>query len=169
MPDTHYEPNNDFSNDPVVIEEQGVPEPAGFWRRLLALIIDGIIAGVVASILFYVLFRDPEVLTLNNEYWSVRDSWTSFISGLYAIILPIIWNGQTIGKRALSIRIIKVNGEKIGIGTMLLRVLVSNIVYALTLGIAFIVSVFMVLIREDKRSVHDFIAGTYVGKVERYE
>ena len=45
---------------------------------------------------------------------------------------------------------------------MLLRVLVAGIVYGLTLGIALIVSVFMVVFRKDKRSLHDMMAGTYV-------
>ena len=47
-------------------------------------------------------------------------------------------------------------------GTMLLRVLVGGSCIRLTLGIALIVSAFMVGIREDKRAIHDFIAGTYV-------
>jgi uncharacterized RDD family membrane protein YckC len=45
---------------------------------------------------------------------------------------------------------------------MLLRTLVSGIFYALTIGIGAIVSAFMVGIREDKRAIHDFIAGTEV-------
>jgi len=45
---------------------------------------------------------------------------------------------------------------------MLLRDLVAGLVYSVTLGIAVIVSIFMVALREDKRSIHDFIAGTKV-------
>lgn len=45
---------------------------------------------------------------------------------------------------------------------MLLRMIVAAIIYGVTLGIAAIVSAFMVGIREDKRSIHDLIAGTYV-------
>ena len=51
---------------------------------------------------------------------------------------------------------------KLGIGDMLMRVVVAGLIYAVTLGIAAIVSAFMVGLREDKRSLHDLIAGTYV-------
>lgn len=46
--------------------------------------------------------------------------------------------------------------------TMIKRDLITGLVYGLTLGIAIIVSACMVGIREDKRAIHDFIAGTYV-------
>lgn len=84
------------------------------------------------------------------------------ISLLYSIILPVIWSGYTLGKRICGIRIVKMNGSKPGIGTMLLRVIVAGIVIAVTLGIAVIASAFMVGLRQDKRAIHDFIAGTYV-------
>lgn len=45
---------------------------------------------------------------------------------------------------------------------MLLRDVVSGLVYAFTFGIALIVSICMVCMREDKRSLHDLIAGTEV-------
>jgi uncharacterized RDD family membrane protein YckC len=91
-----------------------------------------------------------------------EDPITSLIGFIYAVAVPILWYGYTIGKRIVGVRIVKVNGKKLGIGTMLLRVLVAGIVYGLTLGIALIVSVFMVVFRKDKRSLHDMMAGTYV-------
>ncbi|CFJ41051.1 RDD family [Mycobacterium tuberculosis] len=55
------------------------------------------------------------------------------------------------------------DGSQVGIGTMLLRVFVGMyLVYGITLGIGAIVSAIMVAAREDKRSIHDLIAGTYV-------
>lgn len=85
------------------------------------------------------------------------------LSALYSIILPVIWNGRTIGKRICGIRIRKYGThEAPGIGTMLLRVVVTGIVYAITFGIGIVVSIIMVAVREDKRGIHDFIAGTEV-------
>ena len=49
-----------------------------------------------------------------------------------------------------------------------MRELVANIVYALTLGIGLIASAIMVGVREDKRSLHDIIAGTEVVYVDLY-
>lgn len=45
---------------------------------------------------------------------------------------------------------------------MFLRSIVASIIYVITLGLGFIISAIMVAAREDKRSIHDFIAGTYV-------
>lgn len=78
------------------------------------------------------------------------------------LIVPILWFGYTVGKRIMGIRIVRVDGKKLGIGTMLLRYLVAALVYAITFGIGFIVSAFMVGMRKDHRAIHDFIAGTYV-------
>lgn len=89
--------------------------------------------------------------------------FTNTISFLYTLLLPVFWNGQTIGKRICGIRIRSVDDHLgPGLGTMLLRNVVTGVVYGLTFGIGFIVSVCMVIFREDKRSLHDCIAGTEV-------
>ncbi|MDT8861201.1 RDD family protein [Alkalihalobacillus sp. MEB130] len=127
--------------------------PAGFWIRLGANIIDSVIVFVGLGFISLLLFGSFFV-----------DSFTilDFISPLYYLLLPVFWYGYTLGKRAVGIRIARVDGYKVGIGTMLLRDVVAGFVYAITLGIGVIVSFFMVVFREDKRSIHDFIAGTYV-------
>lgn len=43
-----------------------------------------------------------------------------------------------------------------------MRNVVAGVIYGFTFGIALIVSIFMVALREDKRALHDFIAGTEV-------
>lgn len=133
--------------------EQGVVRTAGFGIRLGAQLIDSVILGIPYA-LGYFLFT--ENLSLDIAY----DVFALF----YSIALPILWNGQTIGKKVLGIRIKKLTGEKIGLGTMLLRTLVAGLIYGITLGIAFFVSFLMVVFRKDKRSLHDLVAGTYVGR-----
>ena len=54
------------------------------------------------------------------------------------------------------------DGTQVGFLTMILRVLVGGLIYGVTFGIGVIVSAFMVGMREDRRSIHDFVAGTYV-------
>jgi uncharacterized RDD family membrane protein YckC len=131
--------------------QQSIIKPAGFWIRVLATILDTVIVMVPLSFISYLI----------TGAWD-GDIFTSFISLLYYLILPIIWFGYTVGKRMAGIRIVKVNGEKVGFGTMLMRVIVASLIYGITLGIAAIVSAFMVGLRRDKRSIHDFVAGTYV-------
>jgi uncharacterized RDD family membrane protein YckC len=128
-----------------------ITNPAGFWKRLLANLLDSIIIGIPLAILSY-------FITGNWE----GDAFTSILNVLYFLIVPVIWSGYTIGKKIVGIRIVKVNGEKLGFGAMLLRTVVASIIYVITLGIALIVSAIMVAVREDKRAIHDFLAGTYV-------
>ena len=127
-------------------------EPAGFWIRLGANILDGLIVSIPLSILSWMVTGSGE-----------ENMITEVISVLYILVLPVIWNGYTIGKYICGIKIRRVKDESPPtIWTMLLRVLVANLAYVFTLGILYIISIFMVIFREDKRSIHDFIAGTEV-------
>jgi len=125
--------------------------PVGFWRRFGAAFLDGLLFGLPLSLLLSIILGGEE-----NEYL------IEVITFLYFLLLPLFWNGYTIGKKILGIRIVKMNGENVGIGNMLLRELVGRLIYIITFGIGIIVSAIMVAVREDKRSIHDLIAGTYV-------
>ncbi|AZV59505.1 RDD family protein [Peribacillus frigoritolerans] len=126
-------------------------DSVGFWKRLFAGVLDGIIVSAPLAIIFGVITGDWE-----------NENFSTLFNFLYMVIVPILWYGYTVGKRIVGIRIVRMDGKKLGIGTMLLRYLVAALVYAITLGIGVIVSAFMVGIRKDHRSIHDFIAGTYV-------
>ena len=125
--------------------------PAGFWVRLLANILDSLVIGIPVGTIAYIATGSWE-----NEDFSTP------LSILYSILIPILWYGYTVGKRIMNVRIVKVDGSKLGIGAMLMRVIVAGLIYVVTLGIAAIFSVFMIGLRQDKRSLHDLIAGTYV-------
>lgn len=125
---------------------------AGFGIRLGAFVLDAIIVAVPLSIISFLITGGE-----GEEYF------TDSLSLLYSLLLPVLMGGYTIGKRICGIRIRRVDDHAPpGFGTMLLRVVVSGIVYGVTLGIGIIVSAFMVGLREDKRSIHDLIAGTEV-------
>lgn len=126
-------------------------DSVGFWKRFLAGLLDGIIVSLPLAIIFGLITGDWE-----------NENYSTFFDFLYMLLVPILWYGYTVGKRIMGIRIVRMDGKKLGIGTMLLRYLVAALVYAITLGIGFIVSAFMVGLRKDHRAIHDFIAGTYV-------
>lgn len=134
---------------------------AGFWIRLGAILVDGIFLSITLGFLSYILFG----VFLDDNFF------LDTLNLVYFIILPFVWYGYTIGKKAFGIRIVSIHGNKLGLGQMILRELVGGIIYALTFGIGAIISAFMVGMRPDKRSIHDFIAGTYVTyeKPETYE
>lgn len=125
--------------------------PAGFWIRFGAAILDSLIIGIPLAAISYLVTGSAE-----------DNLFSSAINLLYTLIVPVIWAGYTVGKKIVGIRIVKVNGEKLGFGAMFMRTIIAAIVYVLTLGIGIIVSAFMVGLRQDKRAIHDFLAGTYV-------
>ncbi|MHB1404482.1 MAG: RDD family protein [Desulfitobacteriaceae bacterium] len=136
-----------------MIYEQNTLNPAGFWIRLGANLLDGLIVALPIAVLAFLLAGE------------VRGSYIYYaIYILYSIIVPSVWHGYNVGKRIVGIHIAKVNGDKVGIGTMILRTLIASIIYTVTLGLGLVVSAVMVASRQDKRSIHDFLAGTYVTK-----
>jgi uncharacterized RDD family membrane protein YckC len=108
-----------------------VTKPAGFWVRLLANIIDSLVIGIPIGTIAYIATGNWE-----NENISTP------LSILYSLLIPILWYGYTVGKRIMNVRIVKVDGSKLGIGAMLMRVIVAGLIYVVTLGIAAIVSVY---------------------------
>ena len=125
--------------------------PAGFWVRLLANILDGLVIGIPVGTVAYIATGNWE-----NENFSTP------LTILYTLLIPILWHGYTVGKRIMNVRIVKIDGSKLDIWTMLMRIIVAGLIYVVTLGAALIVSAFMVGLRQDKRSIHDLVAGTYV-------
>ena len=183
---------------------------AGFWIRLVANFIDSILIAVIGFVLGLVL------AITNNEHFLV-DYSVDAINFLYLLLLPVLWYGYTLGKKALNIRIVKVDTSNVTLWTMIKRNVISTIVYLLPLFISFFIAIltfgnnlgaildelthgtmetppvskldetvvifsviiligilmtfllfaisaFMVGLREDKRSIHDLIAGTIVIK-----
>lgn len=124
---------------------------AGFWIRLGSIIIDGLL--LIPLYLICMLLGVSDIAT---------EIFVNSINFLYYLIIPVIWSGFTVGKRVVGIKIVRTDGKKVGIGTTLKRYILASLVYVVTLGIAFIISAFMIGLRKDKRSIHDLIAGTQV-------
>ena len=124
-------------------------EYAGFWIRLVAALVDGVILFVVAII-----------LALITGGLSVYVHWLIYI--LYSVLLTGL-RGQTLGKQLLGIRVVNQNGEVPGIGRAILREVIGKLVSM----IVFYLGYFWVLFDRRKQAWHDKIAGTYVIRVEK--
>jgi len=140
---------------------------AGFWVRLLAFLIDVIILG-----LFSWVFNGVWGLVSGAGWMSgtAADPFTevagaSWLVGSLVLFLVIVaylicfwgWRGQTPGKMALGLKIIRSDGSDIGWGIATLRFL-SYIISFLLVFIGFIWVVFDVY----KQGLHDKMADTYV-------
>jgi len=79
---------------------------AGFWKRAMATIIDGVILYIVSIIVFAI------VATVADSY--MLDIFRIVISWLYHAILESSNKQATFGKMVLSIKVTDLSGNKIG-------------------------------------------------------
>jgi uncharacterized RDD family membrane protein YckC len=110
-----YESGQQQPQQPVVQPGTYPSGPrAGFWRRFVALVLDGFVIAIPAIVLFLVFDAAiAYVLTLVGY-------------AAYYIVLQGGPTGQTIGKKVLDIRVVDINtGGPIGNGRSAVRFLVQ--------------------------------------------
>lgn len=146
-------------------------------HRIMASLVDFLI--VTGILLVLCLFKLPFLISMFNSAEHVVS--TKFIVDmfrwgvLFAIILlvyyaivPLLLNGQTIGKRIFKLQILKENGEKVGYKTMFYRECIGRIfINFASLGMTVIASIIIMSLREDKKDLKDMLAKTKV--VDLYE
>jgi uncharacterized RDD family membrane protein YckC len=133
---------------------------AGFWIRVLATFIDGLILSVVA-----LLYTDLVAAML-----PVARTETSPVSSLQLILLGInlvvglafeVWFvgrfGATPGKMVCQIKVVRSDGRRVTYLRSLARHLAKTLDW-FTLGVGFVMAVF----DEDRRTLHDRICDTRV-------
>jgi len=137
--------------------------------RLIAYIIDSIIIGIPAVIIYYAVIIS--LITQNTTYLGVTlyssVPWWGFfilpfILGIlqlfYFMILDTVWGG-TIGKRILGLQVQTVNGSKVPFDKSFIRNISK--IYGLFLFLDWLVAV--IIAGADKRQKYtDRIAGTTV-------
>jgi hypothetical protein len=87
----------------------GGDELGGFWVRFGALLIDTLLLGLFVSLPSYLLLDPP-----------MDDAISNLIELGYLIIAVAIW-GRTIGKKVSGLKIVRVDGTKVGPGRALAR------------------------------------------------
>lgn len=160
--------------------EEYALEYAGFWIRLAASLVDLLLLVAGLYILYCVISQSffwifPGVNRLIDTFGSiVRGAPVSAgIVWLMAVVLLIFligstvyfvvcWAtaGQTVGKAAMSIKIIRTDSSPLDLRTAFIRFLGSLLCTAM-LGIGFIIIAF----DSRKQGLHDRIADTYVVKL----
>ena len=139
---------------------------ASRWVRLGARLIDALIAlpfFIITTLWFFISFDSTA---------SSAESTFILIVGLiifapYFIVQWVLLSkyGQAIGKKLVRIKIVKVGTGQNGgfIANVLLREWVNGILCALPyIGELYQLIDVLFIFREDKRCIHDFIAGTHV-------
>jgi uncharacterized RDD family membrane protein YckC len=115
-----------------------IPE---FYRRLIALIIDILILFCylkIAERVFYTIWRNSDQRSLDTQYNLMAVKLILFLLPiiLYHLILEITMNGQSVGKKIMSIKVVNENGGRPGISQFLIRWLLRDVWFFLLFVLA---------------------------------
>ena len=128
-------------------------EIASAGQRIGAFLVDlaiSILVGIVGMVIGSAMGGDGNVVNfvLSIGYWLV-------VLGMVAT------RGQSPGKIAIGIKIVKTDGSSVGIGTTLLREIIGKLVSSVIILLGYI----WILFDGQRQGWHDKIASTYVVKV----
>lgn len=160
-----YAPPKAFVQD--VVDESGQAELAGRGTRLGAYLLDSLIGGLLFVPLFMGGIYDFETFnfTPGNVSAGIWSLSTVLMVGL--MVLNLFWlhqNGQTIGKRLLSVKIVRKDGSRAGLGRILLLRYIVSALPGFILGGFWTLLDALFIFGEPRQCVHDKIADTIVVK-----
>ena len=141
---------------------------AGWWRRAAAITIDWlIITGVYVPAMMFV-----GVLVYESLALLVISSWVVLLSvaALYSLLTMARsgeYNGQTLGKQLLDIRVVRRDGAPVDAGYVLVRELAFKYLLfgaggALLFGLPALADQLWPLWDRERRALHDMLAGSRV-------
>jgi uncharacterized RDD family membrane protein YckC len=148
-------------------QEWGGRPLSGWWRRVGAYIIDGLLISVLTSLGWVLVATGSEViggilafigLVLAFFYWPLtmgRDGER---------------NGQSLGKQVLDITVSRDTGEQVTFGWALLRqfvviYLLFQVVGGIAFGLPWLIDVLWPLWDRENRALHDMIVKSHVVRV----
>jgi uncharacterized RDD family membrane protein YckC len=134
----------------------------GVGRRLLALIIDAILLGIVNFIIGLIFHAG---MTNTNGVMSYNSSGPGaalqiIIPIVYFIVMEAMW-GATLGKMVLGIRIVKLDGSPIGWGESIIRNLL-RIIDDIPFFIPYLLGAILIWTSPTRQRLGDRVAKTVV-------
>jgi len=152
------------------LPNEGLPL-ASRWHRLVASFLDSLILGVIFMPLQFLTGtyqREAARQAAGGSIFAFRPEnmlWAAFgVILLVGINWNFLLNGQTIGKKALKLRIDNVEGGPCDRGRIITRrIVVVQVLYLIpVLNFIFMIVDCLMIFRSNKRTLHDEIAGTKV-------
>lgn len=152
---------------------------AGFWLRLVAIIIDGIIIGIVQSLIFVPILTaagfgfasalsemdtgDSEnIVGMMAAFFAAVATYALLAKAIQILYFTFMESSKmqaTLGKLALGIKVTDMDGAKLDFGKAFVRN-ICKFISDFTLLIGYIMAGFT----EKRQALHDVIAGTLVVK-----
>lgn len=140
---------------------------AGFWIRGAAAFVDSLIVG---SLQGGIVFLFAGLIGLIQGGYESESLWMACLAWLLGSAVGIVYyvyftafGGQTPGKMALRIKVIRTDGSPLSLGRALYRETLCKFVSGIILGIGYL----LVAFDEKKQGLHDRMADTYVVRLER--
>ena len=136
---------------------------AGFFVRLAAYIIDCILVGLALLVIkipyLFVWIINPDTFIGKPILFkfSVIDIILYLLSLVYFVLMTY-FSGATLGKKALKVKVIKQNNEKLSLIDVIYRESIGRYLSGLIVFIGYI----MIAIEKKKRGLHDILCDTFV-------
>lgn len=132
---------------------------ASVSERILAYLIDFLIRLAYVILIFYILFELIDI----SQFFYTKDNWTQFaiISlvmlpyFLYALVFESLLEGQTLGKRLMKIKVVKIDGYQAGFLEYLIRWMFTIIENS-------IIGIIAISVSKKTQRIGDMAAGTAV-------
>ncbi|MEZ0073422.1 RDD family protein [Planotetraspora sp. GP83] len=138
------------------------PPLAGRWRRLFAGVTDGIIVAALSAPFTWTEWKVvSDTATGTASRVNVTHTFLAGLIGfLYFWLLQSFWNGQTLGKKAFGMRVVRETGEPAAKGQIAVRQVVEILLaWLCCLGI---IDLAWILFDRRKQALHDKAAKTLV-------
>ena len=165
IPDAPNEEHELSIGEDTVDEIAALPK-AGFWIRVVATLVDAVVLTVLQVILSFLLGLVTS--GFNGGMTEQGMVALSLVYSLFGTMLSMAYyvtftghGGQTPGKMAVRVKVIRTDGADITYGRAFFREVLGKFVSGVLLCIGYI----MVAFDSQKQGLHDKIADTYVIKL----
>src|SRR5690606_35136672 len=136
---------------------------ASIGERMLAFLLDMVIKIAYVLGIFYLLFN----ISGFSEVMDTLDMWSQYAILIlilvpyifYSLVLESVFEGQTLGKRIVKIKVVKIEGYQAGFGDYLIRWLFRIIDVAISTGLIGLISM---IFNSKTQRLGDISAGTAV-------
>ncbi len=150
--------------DSMAQTSAGLPY-ASLELRIVAFILDVVV--LASSLMLFIAAAGLQLL-IRSDFGDVDPPDSAFLTAVIIVLsflafvplyytLLIAWKGQTVGKMAVRIKVVRRDGGRLGLGRAMIRWL-GYLASALPLGMGF----FMALMDGQRRTLHDLLAGSVV-------